>query len=104
MLEAAGLDNLAATYAESYPRISLEWLIALGPKVIIDSADDPISAAEFWSRWPSIPAVANGQVIPVQEGIVTLPGPYIDRSLQTLAEALRGAAPEPGSPAAEASP
>jgi iron complex transport system substrate-binding protein len=89
MLEAAGLDNVAAKYSESYPRISLEWLIAVGPEVIIDSAKDPMSAQEYWSRWPSISAVANGEVISVEEGIVTLPGPYIDRSLQTLAEAIR---------------
>jgi iron complex transport system substrate-binding protein len=89
MLEAAGVDNAAAKYKEAYPRVSLEWLIATKPQVIIDSADDPISAQEHWSRWPSIPAVADGRVVAVQEGVVTLPGPYLDRSLQTLAAAIR---------------
>jgi hypothetical protein len=57
--------------------------------VIIDSADDPISAQAHWSRWPSIPAVVDGRVVAVQEGVVTLPGPYLDRSLRTLAAAIR---------------
>ena len=98
MLEAVGLDNAAAKYPEAYPRISLEWLIAVGPEVIVDSADDPTPAVEHWSRWPSIPAVANGRVVAVQEAIVTLPGPYIDRSLQTLSAAIRSADAASGKP------
>ncbi len=91
MLDAAGLDNAAAAYAEAYPRVSLEWLIASGPQLIIDSSADPVAAREFWSRWPSIPAVADDRVIAVPQGLVTLPGPYLDRSLRTLDAAIRGA-------------
>ena len=91
MLDAAGLDNAAAEYSEAYPRVSLEWLIATGPRVIVDSSVDPVSAIEHWSRWASIPAVAEGRVIAVPQGLVTLPGPYLDRSLRTLVAAIRGA-------------
>jgi iron complex transport system substrate-binding protein len=91
MLDAAGLDNVAAEYSEAYPRLSLEWLIAAGPRVIIDSSADPVSAIEHWSRWTSIPAVAEDRVIAVPQGLVTLPGPYLDRSLRTLVAAIRGA-------------
>ena len=89
MLDAAGLDNAAAEYSEAYPRVSLEWLIAVGPQVIIDSSDDPLPAIEHWSRWASIPAVASGQVVGVPQGLVTLPGPYLDRSLRTMVAAIR---------------
>lgn len=92
MLEAAGLDNAAAQYPEAYPRVAVEWLIAMAPRIIIDSAEDPISASEYWSRWPSIPAVAEGRVVEVPEGFVTLPGPYLDRSLRTLVAAVEGTA------------
>ncbi len=91
MLDAAGLDNAAAEYSEAYPRVSLEWLIAAGPRVIIDSSADPVSAIEHWSRWTSIPAVADGRVIAVSQGLVTLPGPYLDRSLRTMVAAIRSA-------------
>jgi len=89
MLDAAGLDNAAAEYADSYPRVSLEWLIAARPQLIIDSSADPVPAREHWSRWPSIPAVRDGRVISVPQGLVTLPGPYLDRSLRTLVTAIR---------------
>ena len=91
MLDAAGLDNMAAEYTEGYPRVSLEWLIAAGPQVIIDSSADPINAVEHWSRWVSIPAVAEGRVVAVPHGLVTLPGPYLDRSLLTMVDAIRSA-------------
>jgi iron complex transport system substrate-binding protein len=89
MLDAAGLDNAAAEYSEAYPRVSLEWLIATGPQVIIDSSADPAPASEHWSRWASIPAVAEGRVVAVSHGLVTLPGPYLDRSLRTMVAAIR---------------
>jgi iron complex transport system substrate-binding protein len=91
MLDAAGLDNVAAEYPGAYPRVSLEWLIAAGPQVIIDSSADPINAVEHWSRWVSIPAVAEGRVVAVPHGLVTLPGPYLDRSLLTMVAAIRSA-------------
>jgi iron complex transport system substrate-binding protein len=91
MLNAAGLDNVAAEYSDSYPRVSLEWLIASRPQVIIDSSADPVPAVDHWSRWASIPAVANGRVIGVPQGLVTLPGPYLDRSLRAMVAAIRGA-------------
>jgi iron complex transport system substrate-binding protein len=91
MLDAAGLDNVAAEYPEAYPRVSLEWLIAAGPQVIIDSSADPVNAVAHWSRWVSIPAVAEGRVVAVPHGLVTLPGPYLDRSLRTMVAAIRSA-------------
>ncbi len=91
MLDVAGLDNVAAEYSEAYPRVSLEWLIAAGPQVIIDSSADPLAAFDHWSRWTSIPAVASGQVVAVPQGLVTLPGPYLDASLRTMVAAIRSA-------------
>ncbi|HXV37491.1 MAG TPA: helical backbone metal receptor, partial [Myxococcota bacterium] len=91
MLDAAGLDNAAAKYSEAYPRVSLEWLIASAPEVIIDSSADPVAAADYWARWPSIPAVAAQRVVSVPQSLTTLPGPDLDRSLRTIVAALRGA-------------
>jgi len=91
MLDAAGLDNAAAEYSDAYPRVSLEWLIAVGPQLIIDSSADPVAAADHWSRWSSIPAVAEGRVVAVPQSLVTLPGPDLDRSLRALVAAIRSA-------------
>lgn len=95
MLRAAGAVNVAGDIAEAYPRVSLEWLIAAQPEVILDATETPEPAAEFWARWPSLPAVASGRVVSIPADEVTLPGPHLERGLQILSSAL--AASEPGS-------
>ncbi|MFQ5418050.1 MAG: ABC transporter substrate-binding protein [Myxococcota bacterium] len=89
MLGDAGAVNVGRALSEPYPRAALEWLIDASPELILDASDDPTPAAAFWSRWPSIPAVANGRVVALPPE-VTFPGPYIDRSLALLAERVRG--------------
>jgi cobalamin transport system substrate-binding protein len=90
MMSAAGVRNLGARFDEPWPRASLEWLVAAAPEVIVDSDADPEPAAEFWARWPSLPAVAHGRVVAVPAGALTLPGPDLDRSLLALARAVHG--------------
>jgi iron complex transport system substrate-binding protein len=90
MIAIAGGDNVGAELPETWPRASAEWLVAAAPSVILDSDSDPAPAAAFWARWPSIPAVANGRVVAVDAGDVTLPGPDLDRALVKLARALHG--------------
>jgi iron complex transport system substrate-binding protein len=92
MLEAAGAENPAAVFEEAYPRVSLEWLLATAPEVILDASEDPPEASRYWARWPSLPAVAAGRVAALPARQVTLPGPYLERGLQTLVRALDGMA------------
>ncbi|UCE86356.1 MAG: ABC transporter substrate-binding protein [Deltaproteobacteria bacterium] len=91
MLDAAGADNVAGHFDTAYPRVSLEWLLAAAPEVIVDASADPEPARDYWARWPSIPAVREGRVVAVSQDVVTLPGPYLDRALRTLARTLHGA-------------
>lgn len=91
MLAMAGARNLGAELGEIWPRTSVEWLVGVAPQVILDSDGDPAPAAEFWARWPSLPAVAERRIVVVDAGDVTLPGPDLDRALLTLARALHGA-------------
>jgi ABC-type Fe3+-hydroxamate transport system substrate-binding protein len=90
MIAAAGATNLGAELGEKWPRASAEWLVAAAPDVLLDSDSDPTPAASYWSRWPSLPAVARGRVVAVDAGDVTLPGPDLDRALVRLARALHG--------------
>ena len=92
MLRAAGADNAAAGFEEAYPRVSVEWLIAAAPELILDAANPPDGARAHWSRWPSLPAVAAGRVRVLDEQ-VTLPGPYLDRALARIETHVRGAQP-----------
>jgi iron complex transport system substrate-binding protein len=90
MIALAGAENVGAALGEPWPRASLEWLVAQAPEVLIDSDDDAVPAARFWSRWPSLPAVTQDRVIAVDERVATLPGPDLDRALLLLARALHG--------------
>jgi len=96
MLATAGAENLANVFAEPYPRASLEWLIAAAPELILDASDDPEDPRAYWSRWPSLPAVAQQRVVGIPASEVTLPGPYPERALARLAEAIRAKPLAPG--------
>jgi iron complex transport system substrate-binding protein len=91
MLDAAGAENLARQFADPYPRASTEWLIAAAPDLILDAADPADAAAAHCAHWPSLPAVKRGRVETLDRS-VTIPGPYLDRSLAALAGHVRGAA------------
>ena len=41
MMRAAGAENVAAEFAEPYPRVTREWIIDAAPEVILDSSDSP---------------------------------------------------------------
>jgi len=90
MLGSAGGQNLGAELGDSYPRVALEWLAARAPEVILDSTTDPTPAREYWQRLPSLPAVRSERVVELGPGVATLPGPWLDRALWTLARALHG--------------
>lgn len=90
MLEAVGARNLARELATGYPRASIEWLIAARPELLLDMTPGAESAATFWSRWPSLPAVAAGRALSVDASRISLPGPDLDLALRELATVVRG--------------
>ncbi|MHA7837642.1 MAG: ABC transporter substrate-binding protein [bacterium] len=93
MLEAVGALNLARSLGAGYPRGSIEWLIAAEPELLIDmtpNGPETGSGSEFWSRWPSLPAVEAGLVLTLDARRISLPGPDLDRALRELAVAVHG--------------
>ncbi len=92
MLRSLGVTNLAAEQPGAWPRLSREWLLAAAPELIIDSSPDAEPPLMYWSRWPSLPAVAKGAVVGIPVGVATLPGPDLDAALLALAGAARGEA------------
>jgi iron complex transport system substrate-binding protein len=90
MISLAGAENAAAEFDEPYPRVTLEWIIGAAPAVILDASDAPGEAREYWSRWPSLPAVRSGRVISLARGVTTLPGPQLDRALLAIVAAIHG--------------
>lgn len=90
LLESIGAENLGARLEEEYPQVAVEWLVDAQPELLIDMTDEPGDPLAFWSRWPAIPAVASRRVLHLDPKTVTLPGPYLDRSIAALAGALHG--------------
>lgn len=103
LLQGAGAENLGAGFAEPYPRVGVEWLIAARPELILDAAPDPEASAEHWARWPSLAGARDG-VVQVPAERVILPGPYLDRAMSWLSKtvddalARRRDAAEPSAP------
>jgi len=93
MLRAAGARNVAAGFDAPYPQVSVEWLIEAAPELILDVSDPVDGALEHWSRWPSLPAVAQGRVRAIDDSGLTMPGPYVDRALARLIDHVDGRAP-----------
>lgn len=90
MLDVVGVQNLADRFDEPYPRVDIEWIVAAGPEILIDVSPDEWEAREFWSRWPSLPAVAHDRVLRLDPDLLILPGPYLDRALEMLAASVHG--------------
>jgi iron complex transport system substrate-binding protein len=90
MLAAVGARNLGRRLAKGYPRASIEWLIDVGPELLLDMTPGAESASAFWARWPSLPAVATNRVIDLDASRISLPGPDLDQALRALAVAVHG--------------
>lgn len=90
MLDRLGSNNLGAEFADPYPRVDVEWVVAKGPEVLIDLSPDADGARAYWERWPSIPAVEDDRVLELPAALVSMPGPWLDRALLVLAAGLYG--------------
>ncbi len=90
MLVAAGGENVAASFDEPYPRVAMEWLISQGPEILIDLSPGAPLTLDYWRRWPAIPAVASNQLRALDPALISMPGAYLDRTLDVLAKAIWG--------------
>jgi iron complex transport system substrate-binding protein len=101
LLLLAHATNIAALAGQGWPRLSLEYIIATGPEVILDGqmGSDPSTPGSFWGKYPSIPAVKDHRVYGYPEDPTLHPGPRIGITLDRLAhlihpEAFEGSATE----------
>ena len=87
LLHLAGGDNIADLSAQSWPRLSIEYIIAMRPEVILDGAmgSDANTPAGFWARYPTIPAVRDHRVFGYPQDPMLHPGPRVWQSLEMLA-------------------
>jgi iron complex transport system substrate-binding protein len=87
LLTMAHATNIASASAQTWPRLSLEYIIAERPEVILDGqmGTDPSSPSAFWAKYPSIPAVRDHRVTGYPEDPTLHPGPRIVQTLDLLA-------------------
>jgi iron complex transport system substrate-binding protein len=87
LLKLARADNIAGSFAEQWPQLSVEYIIAMRPQVILDGqmGNDPAAPSQFWSNYRAIPAVREHRVYGYPQDPILHPGPRIGESLEMLA-------------------
>lgn len=92
LIDLAGANNVFADVTEDYPIISAEELVARDPDVILgpETHVEPLTAEVIAARpgWSDITAVQNGQIYPLNDDIISRPGPRLGQALQLVVEAL----------------
>jgi iron complex transport system substrate-binding protein len=87
-IQMAGGVNLAGTQESAWVQLSAEEIVAQDPEVIIlgDAAwgVSPESVAER-PGWEVISAVQNGRVYPIDDNLVSRPGPRVVEGIEELA-------------------
>jgi iron complex transport system substrate-binding protein len=96
LIEMAGGRNAIGATLHKYPPIGSEQVIASAAQVIIEptmTAGDENrqreQALDYWSRFPNVPAVANGRIYVVDGDLVSRLGPRLYQGVETVAKCLR---------------
>jgi iron complex transport system substrate-binding protein len=87
LMSVARADNIAAAVGQQWPHLSMEFVIAMRPAVILDGSmgSDPASATDFWEKYPTIPAVRDHRVLGYAEDPMLHSGPRVGQSLEIIA-------------------
>jgi iron complex transport system substrate-binding protein len=103
LITRAGGINVAAGSGQAWPNLSLEFVVAQAPEVIIDAsmgseeAADRADSLAFWDAFPSMPAVRDRRIHGYRAYELLRPGPRIAETLAAVARFLhpgRFAAPD----------
>ena len=87
LMRIARADNIVDAVGEQWPHLSLEFIIAMRPEVILDGAmgTDAASSSDFWEKYPTIPAVRDRRVYGYAEDPMLHAGPRVGQSLEIIA-------------------
>ncbi len=86
LLGLAHADNIADGLSGSWPRVSMEYVIAKRPEVILDGemGNEPSVPSDFWGQFPMIPAVRNNHIYAYPTDPTLTPGPRVADTLMML--------------------
>ncbi len=87
LLRLARAENIADVSEQSWPRLSLEYIVAMRPEVILDGAmgSDADTPRGLWARYPEIPAVREHRVFGYPQDPTLHPGPRVGQTLELIA-------------------
>ncbi len=87
LMRIARADNIAAAAGEQWPQLSMEYIIAMRPEVVLDGSmgTDPSSSSDFWEKYPAIPAVRDHRVFGYAQDPILHAGPRVGQSLEIIA-------------------
>jgi iron complex transport system substrate-binding protein len=95
-LRLCGGENVFAALTLPAPGVSVEAVLAAQPEAILAGADGAVRPAwlDDWKRWPTLPAVARGNLYTVDANLLHRAGPRfvdgVEMLCATLAEARAG--------------
>lgn len=92
LIERAGGYNIGSEATDPYPQLSLEQIVVANPSFILlgDSmwGVTPESVLER-EGWSTIFAVQNNQIFPIDDNLISRPGPRLVDGLEAIAKILR---------------
>jgi iron complex transport system substrate-binding protein len=96
MIELAGGENAIGPTVHKYPPIGSEQVVACNAGVIIeptmgwqDLESQRAGAAQYWSKFKHLPAVANGRIYVIDGDTVSRLGPRLYEAAEAIARCLR---------------
>ena len=87
LMRIARADNIAADVGEQWPHLSMEYIIAMRPEVVLDGSmgTDASASSGFWEKYPAIPAVRDHRVFGYAQDPILHAGPRVGQSLEIIA-------------------
>ena len=91
LIERAGGFNIGNEAADAYPQLSLEQIVVANPSIILlGDAMWGITTESVLARpgWETIEAVKSNQIFPIDDNLISRPGPRLVDGLEALAKIL----------------
>jgi iron complex transport system substrate-binding protein len=91
LIERAGGFNIGRDLTDAYPQISLEQIVVSNPTVILlgDSMwGTTVESVLARPGWETIEAVKSSQIFPIDDNLISRPGPRLVDGLEQLAKLL----------------
>jgi iron complex transport system substrate-binding protein len=102
LISLAGANNAIGPTVQKYPPIGAEQILACNADIIIQPATTPEkveaeqnAALEFWSKYPTLPAVKNRRIYVINPDPVSRLGPRLDQGLTIVGKCIHPSVFEP---------